>query len=491
MTADDMQFAKLTTAAALALTLCSHSTFADEPSATDRCFELLSGGEVVDEAIAVCAAAAKESRDGLVLYGDILSSQDNPEGAIEHYTKALDGVDLTVYDETTIAALRRRAIEYRYLGKSALSYQDAAAYLQHEPDDDELLYVAATTAPSPQAGLPHIERAIELKPDHIVQYGVHARLLLALGRNSEAHASADKALKIAPKDPDSLAIKAMVHSSLGEHAKAERLLARLVRARPDDAQAKAGHADSLISLGRYEQAINVATAALQDDPDHADALGLRAMAYLEMGDGAAALADITKAKELRPDWDVSKEQTRAQNLVRIHETISPSGLARLQADRQLAINGITRHLHSKCRAYRVPTFYAGMDSDEVNADLDRYRNCLRTWLKLPDIEIYDSLTPEEVAAGERLYDAKGFALDAEELRCSKMPKRSRCVQDAMLTKVAPLIEDADDMFTLVRNIEVSRLNAGIAALNKAIESHNRGVEIAEFVNALADALNEQ
>lgn len=486
-----MQFEKLTTAAALALTLWSHSTFADGPSATDRCFELLGAGEVVAEAIAVCASAAKESREGLVLYGDILSSQDNPEGAIEHYTKALDGIDLTVYHETTVAALRRRAIEYRYVGKSALSYKDAVAYLQHQPDDDELLYVAATTAPSPQAGLPHIERAIELKPEDIVQYGVHAQLLLKLGKNSEAHASADKALEIAPRNPDSLTIKATVHNNLGEYAKAERLLAQVVRARPDDAQAKAAHADSLLSLGRYGQAINVATAALQDDPDHADALGLRAMAYLEMGDGAAALADLTKAKAIRPGWDVSKEQKRAQQLVHIHETISPSGLARIQTDRQLAINGITRHLHSQCSDYRVPEFNAGMDSDEVNADLERYRNCLDAWLKLPNIEIHDSLMPEEVAADERLYDARGFVLDAEELRCSKMPKRSRCVQDAMLAKVAPLLDDAEDIFTVVRNIEVGRLNAGIAALNKAIQRHNRGVEISEFVNALADALNEQ
>jgi len=491
MTADDMHFAKITTAAALAFTLASPPTFADEPSATDRCFELLGGEKVVDEAIAVCASAAKESREGLVLYGDILSSQDNSEGAIEHYTKALDGVDLTVSDETTVAALRRRAIEYRYIGKRALSYKDAVAYLQHEPDDDELLYVAATTAPSPQAGLQHIERAIELKPEDIVPYGVHARLLLDLGKNSEAHASADKALKIAPKNPDSLTIKAMVHSNLGEHAKAERLFARVARARPNDVQAKAAHADSLISLGRYEQAISVATAALQDDPGYADALALRSTAYLEMGDGAAALADIAKARETRPDWDVSKEQTRAQQLVHIHETITPSGLARIQADRQLAINGITRHLQSQCGDYRVPEFNSGMDSEEVNADLDRYRNCLGRWLELPEIEIHDSLTPQEVAAGERLYGAKLLALKAEELRCSKMPKRSKCVQDAMLTKIAPVVDDADDLFTLARNIEVRRLNAGIAALNKAIERHNRGVEIAEFVNALGSALNEQ
>jgi tetratricopeptide (TPR) repeat protein len=489
-TADDMRLTKLTTAAALALTLGSLSAFAAEPTATARCFELLEGEDIVDEAISVCAAAAKESREGLVLYGDILSAQNNQEAAVEHYTKALDGVDVSLSDETTVAALRRRAIMYYLTEQRALSYKDAVAYLRHEPDDDELLYVAARMAPSPQAGLPHIERAIALKPEDIVQYGVHARLLLDLGKNNEAHATADRALKIAPKNANSLSIKAMVHSLLGEHAKAERLRAQAVRIAPTDVQAKAHHVDSLISLKRYEQAINVATAGLKDDPDHLDLHGLRALAYLAMGDGAAALADIARVKELRPQWDVSPEEDRAKKLIRIHDAISPGGIAKLQADRQLAMNGITRHLHSQCGNYRVPEFYEGMDTDEANADLERYRNCFRTWLNIPEIEIHDSLTEAEVAAGDRVYDAKVLALDAEELRCSKMPKRSKCVQDATLTRIAPLLEGAEDLFTLVRNIEVGRLNSGLAALNKAIERHNRNVEIAEFVNALADALNE-
>jgi tetratricopeptide (TPR) repeat protein len=490
MTTDDMRFKKISIAAALTLALTSHFTFADERSATERCFELMGGEEIVEEAINVCAAAAKESRDGLVLYGDILSSQDNAAAAIEHYTKALDGIDLSVSDETTVAALRRRAIEYYVIEQRALSYKDAVAYLRHEPDDDELLYLAAKMAPSPQEGLPHINRAIEVKPEDIVQYGLHAQLLMALGKNKEAHATADRALKIAPKDPLSTQIKAMVHSSLGEHAKAERLYAQLVRMRPNDAEAKARRADSLISLKRYEQAIEVASAAVRDDPSYVEAWGLRAVAYIAMGDGAAALADVAKVQELRPQWDVSETADRAKKLVQIHATLPPAGLTKIEADRQLAIKGITRHLHSQCGYYRVPEFNPDMDTDEVNADLHRYRNCFGTWLKIPDIEIYDSLTPAEVAAGERVHDAKLLALDAEELRCSKMPKRAKCVQDAMFKQAEPLLQGADDLFTVVRNIEVDRLNAGLTALNKAIDRHNRGVEIAEFVNALADALNE-
>src|SRR5690606_32368024 len=69
----DMRFSKLTTAATLTLTLTWQVTLANEPSATDRCMRLMSGDGLVEEAITVCAEAAKESREGLVLYGDILS----------------------------------------------------------------------------------------------------------------------------------------------------------------------------------------------------------------------------------------------------------------------------------------------------------------------------------------------------------------------------------------------------------------------------------
>ncbi len=491
-TADDMRIRTITTAATLALTLTWQMAFAEAPSATDRCMELMENADhVVDEAVAACAAAAKESREGLVMYGDILSSQENVRGAIEHYSKALEGFDPNEYDDTALAALRRRAVEYYHSDKQAAAFKDAAAYLDHEPEDTDMLFIAGATASTAQAGLPFVERLVKVQPEDILNHALHARLLLAVGKQKEALAAADRAIKSAPKDPKALTIKASLYASMGEHSKAERLFAQIVKAIPKEPQPKVSRADSLIALGRYEEAIAVTTAALADHPNHFYALHSRATAYLGIGDGDAALTDIKLAKEVEPRWDSSDEEARAEKLIEIHQTLSPTGIAQIEADRTLTLRGITRHLHSQCSNYRLPRFSPDLDTEAVNADLNRYRDCLRQWVSIPEIEIYDSLTPAEVAAGERLYDAKNiFAYDAEVLRCSNMPKRSKCIQDAVFTKVEPLMAGAEEPITWVRNFEIERLNNDLAVLSKAIDSHNRGVAISEFVNSLAEALNE-
>jgi tetratricopeptide (TPR) repeat protein len=491
-TADDMRIKTITTAATLALTLTWQTAAADKPSATDRCMELLQNADdIADEVVAVCAVAAEESREGLVLYGDILSSQENVEGAIEHYSKALEGIDPNEYDGTALGALRRRAVEYYHVDYEAAAFKDAVAYLDHEPDDTDMLFIAGATASSPQTGLTFVERLVKVQPEDVLNHSLHARLLLAAGKQKEALAVADRAIKNAPKNPDALAIKANLYASMGEHAKAERLFAQVVKASPKDPRPKVSRADSLIELRRYEEAIAVATAALEDQPNYFYALHSRATAYLTMGDGNAALADIKLAKEVEPRWDSSEAQARAEKLIEIYQTLSPAGIAQIEADRTLTLRGITRHLHSQCSNYRLPRFSPDLDTEAVNADLNRYRDCLRQWVSIPEIEIYDSLTPAEIAAGERLYDAKNIvAHDAEALRCSNMPKRSKCIPDAAFTKVEPLMAGAEDPFTWVRNFEIERLNNDLAALSKAIDSHNRGVAIADFVNSLAEALNE-
>src|SRR5690606_6781006 len=118
-----------------------------------------------------------------------------------------------------------------------------------------------------------------------------------------------------------------------EHAKAERLFAQIVKASPKDPRPKVSRADSLIALSRYAEAIAVATAALEDQPNYFYALHSRATAYLGMGDGDAALADIKLAKEVEPRWDASETQARAEKLIEIHQTLSPAGIAQIEADR--------------------------------------------------------------------------------------------------------------------------------------------------------------
>ncbi len=492
---DDMRFRQLASAATFALTLTWQAASGELPPTAQRCLELLDESEtagITDETVRVCAEAAKESREGLVLYGDVLLTQENAEGAIEYYSKALAGVDvMKSSDFTTLAALRRRAVEYYRQENRTLAFQDAVAYLEHEPEDEFIVFIAAYAAPSAEAGLPFIERAIALEPDDIYNYALYARLLARVGKTREALAAVDKASKIAPKDPRIFTIKGLTYGLMGEHAKAERFHAQAVRAAPTEPQPKVNRADSLIELGRYEEAIALATAALQDRANYFEALQTRATAHLAMGDGDAALADIEQAKAVRPQWNASEQRERAEKLIRIHQTLSAAGIGRIEADRKTALRGVTRHLHAQCSNFRLPPFSADMDTDQVNADLNRYRDCLKQWVTIPEIEIYDSFTPAEIAAGERLYDAKNTIMyDAQALRCSEMPKRSKCIPDAVFTKVEPLLDGVDDPIRLVRKIEVDRLNNDLAALSKAIARHNRNVEIADFLHGVAEALNE-
>lgn len=494
MYAHHMRFSKLIIAATVALTLTctSHAASTKLPPTAQRCLELLKGDEIVEETTRICTEAAKESRAGLVLYGDLLLHQKNAEGAIEYYSKALAGVDVRKSsDFTTLAALRRRAVEYYNNDYRELAFSDAVAYLEHEPDDESINFIAAHTASSAETGLTFIERAIALKPDDIHNYALYARLLVRVGKNREALAAVDKASKIAPEDPRIPTIRGLTYGSMGEHAKAERFYAQAVRANPKDPQPKVNRADSLIELGRYEEAIALATAALQDRPNYFEALQTRATAHLAMGDGEAALADIKQARKVKPRWNASKDQKRAENIIRSHRALSPNAIAQLEADRQLALRGITRHLHSQCGHFRVPPFSADMNIDAVNSDVRRYGNCLNRWISMPEIEIHDTLTPAEIAAGERLYDATNLIVhEAKELRCSKMPKRSKCIQDAVFDKVEPLVHGADDPIRLVRKNEVDRLTNDLAALRKAIGRHNRNVAVADFLHDLADALND-
>lgn len=476
--------------AALAVTLTCPMVLAAEPSATDRCMTLMEGDEIVDEAVTACAAAAKESREGLLLYGDILSWQGNSKGAIEHYSKVLEGADPKSYDDVALGALWRRAWKYFQAEAKASAFKDATAFIEYEPEDTDMLFIAAVSASNPESALPLIERAIALDPEDIHNRAAHIRLLLDTGKKREALAVSDKLVKIAPKDSRALLIKGATHNLLGEYAQAERWYAKAAQAAPKNPEPKAERANALVKLGRHKEAITVATAALQDDPNFFDAWLARVSAHLAMGDGQAALADIQQAKKVQPRWDASAEQSRAEKLIEIHRVLSPAGIAKAEADRATVLRGITRHMHSQCGNFRLPQFSPDMNIDQLNSDMNRYRNCLSTWNKIPEVEIYDSLTPAEVAAGERLYDAQLALADADELSCSNMPKGAKCIDSNAYAKAQSVLENMDEPITYVRNFEVNRFNSDLAALNKAISRHNRGRAIADFVQGVAEALNE-
>jgi tetratricopeptide (TPR) repeat protein len=475
---------------ALTLSCAWQAASAQQPSATQRCAEMLQT-KVTEETVQVCAEAAKESRQGRLMYGFALATQGDSKGAIEYYSKVLAGIDVARSSEPiTVAALGARASAYYRTRQDDLAFEDALAYLKHQPDDANLLFIAASTAPSAEVGLSYAEKAVALMPDDFDVLALHARRLAKLDRKREALAAIEKASKLAPSKARALTEKGMVHSYLGEYARAEKFFAQALQEDPSDTFIKTKRADTLRDLRRHKEAIAVASEVLQVEPDNTEALYIRASSQLDMGDGEAALADIQRLKQLAPDWDASNDEERAQKTALAHRVFTSSGLPQLEADRNTVVRAFTRHLRSKCGNLRLPEFSLDLDIDQLNADLDRYGDCLNEWYKLPELAVTDNLAPAENQAFDRLIDAS-IAFDfAEELRCSKMLKGSKCINDAIVAKARPIVDGIDNPIELVTKAEANRLNSQVAALNKGINRHNRNVAIADFLHDLAEALNE-
>jgi tetratricopeptide (TPR) repeat protein len=475
---------------ALTLSCAWQAASAQQSAATQRCAEMLQT-KVTEETAQVCAEAAKESRAGRLMYGLVLAMQGDSRGAIEYYSKVLAGIDVARTSEpVTVAALGARASAYYLTRQDDLAFKDATAYLKHQPDDADILFIAASTAPSAEIGLSYAEKALTLNPDNFDLLAVHARRLAKTGKRREALAAVEKAGKLAPSKARALTEKGMVHSYLGEYARAEKFFAQALQEDPSDTFIKTKRADALRDLRRHKEAIAVASEALQVEPDNTEALYIRASSQLDMGDGEAALADIERLKQLAPNWDASEDEARAQKTALAHRMFTSSGLPQLEADRNTVMRAFRGHLRSKCGNLRLPEFSLDLDIDQLNADLDRYRDCLTDWYKLPELAVTDTLTPGENEAFERLIDASISFEQAEMLRCSKMPKGSKCINDAIVAKARPIVDGIDNPIELVTQTEANRLSSEVAALNKGINRHNRNVAIADFLHDLAEALNE-
>jgi|GEM_PF-1356506 tetratricopeptide (TPR) repeat protein len=494
-----MSFHKTAAVAATLLFISSSPVvFADSSSATMQCYERIArveneGTEIIDaDTVALCAQAAKESREGRLFYGIVLSARGNSEAAVTEYSMILGGHDLArSKDGVLLTALRFRALGYQQLDLDDLAFDDAKTYLGHEPDDVDIVLVAATTAPTTEMGLRYSERAVALDRENMKAHQVHARLLARAGKKKEALAAANSAAKLAPDNATALTIKGLVHADLNEHARAERIFAQAAADNPNEPQLKINRAHALRNLGRHKDAIAVTSAVLQDNPDHFVALVMRAMSHLELGNADAALKDIDKAKLVHPDWDDSEQRVRAENILLTRQMFSPEGIARIEQDRQVALRAVRKHLRSQCKHFELPSFSQDMDVSALNNELWRYRDCLKDWGALPSILIRDSFTPAEAAANDRWYEALHlFENDAQELRCSKMPKGASCIQDALFARAEPLLEGADNTPRYVYRAEVARLNTDVDALNKAINRYNKQIAVTNFLHDLAEALNE-
>ena len=138
-------------------------------------------------------------------------------------------------------------------------------------------------------------RALAL-PDLILQ--AHAQL--AAGGAREALATAEQAVKAAPRDPDALYLLGLAHYRCGELGPAEQRLTQAIAADGSTAAFHAAMGNVLQDRGALGEAIRAYRRALRLQPALAEAHNDLGTAYFARGDSARAAESYLRAAELRP-----------------------------------------------------------------------------------------------------------------------------------------------------------------------------------------------
>jgi tetratricopeptide (TPR) repeat protein len=256
------------------------------------------------------------------------------------------------------------------------------------------------------------------------------------------------------------------------------------------AQAKVQETIEHIEAGKFRKAVAAASAALKLDPQSFQAAALRAGAQVALGNTDAARPDIELAEQLNPRWDSTELKQMLENVARARFATSTAGLKQIETDRNLTFASVRRHLQATCGSFSVPKFSPGHDADQVNEDLQRYGKCVKQWARNA-LDVHDSHPANVLEAIDRLLDTEiAVEFVREGFHCSKAPKDAVCWKEAELARAEAALAGIDDPVEFLAEAEFRRLNAEVAAYNKAVDRHDTKVEIAEFLNDLGRALQE-
>jgi tetratricopeptide (TPR) repeat protein len=260
------------------------------------------------------------------------SIEDDAEKRLEHLGKA---VELAPRD----ADIRRtRGLALLVEDEFDKAREDLLVATEEEPDDDSLfeaLGMACMMGDRLDEAEKAFDRALEIDPEAVSVLLQRARLLAVRGAKERSLADIDKAIDISPDDTAARVLRARVHQQAGDTDKALTDLEEVLRDEPD--QASALELRGLIAAERedYEaairdfrrlvaknsddpvlitqlgtlylaakqprEAIRRFTRALEIDEENFPSRRGRSDAEITIGDHKAALADLEKALELRPN----------------------------------------------------------------------------------------------------------------------------------------------------------------------------------------------
>lgn len=193
----------------------------------------------------------------------------------------------------------------------------------------------------PADGLPHLQRALELKPDHPETLNSLADVLNRIGRSSEALPLLDRAVQLQPRfaaahntrgatlmalqrtdegiaafsravelNPTLVAARVNLgwsHANGGRFAEAVAEYAQVRRERPDYADAELKWGLTLVLNARFAEAVPHLERAVALEPENADMRQVLGRALLSVGRRAAAVEQFEEALRLAPHHTGARE----------------------------------------------------------------------------------------------------------------------------------------------------------------------------------------
>ena len=248
--------------------------------------------------------AAPDDRD--VVHATALLSMQLGDGArAERHFRHL--LELGFGDEDTIRMYLGQISEDGKRPEDALGwYRAVGPGTQFIPAQSHIAQILAAQGKLPEARQ-HLQSLARDNARDGTQYVlVEAQILRDAGRNEEAFAVLDGALKASPDDPDLLYESALMAERLGRADTMEGRLRKLIALKPEHAHAYNALGYSLADRGQRldeaESLIRKAVSLAPDDPFILDSLG---WVQFRRGDLPGALEILQKAFGLRADPEIA------------------------------------------------------------------------------------------------------------------------------------------------------------------------------------------
>ena len=248
-----------------------------------------------------------------------------------------------------------RELEAAIALRSAGAYEEAieafTEVLEDEPDSCVALLgrgAATFQAGRVEASLSDFERALALEPENQSAWLGKFEVLQALGRHEQALFAFSRFEALGALRSALYAKRAASHAALGRLEDAAKDQARALEdaLKPEiEAELRMQHAQVLLKLKRFSRAREVVDPLVQQGGPSPKVLLLRARASRGLGQLKQALADVSAALELDPDFvDAYLERGSIRNLRREHDAAVDDSSRALELEPELVDAHLQRAL---------------------------------------------------------------------------------------------------------------------------------------------------